>query len=49
MKQGVLLLDNIDVLDNGGFDDRLGLEILLDILSELDRGHTLAVGASEVY
>lgn len=49
MKQGVLLLNNIDVLDNGSLDDRLGLEVLLDILGELDGGHTLTVGAPEVY
>lgn len=48
MKQGVLLLEDINILDNAHLDGRLGLEVGLDILGKANGGHALAVGASKI-
>lgn len=48
MKQRVLLFHVVNILYDGNLDGGLGLEVSLDILGELDGGHTLAVGASEI-
>lgn len=48
MKQGVLLLKEINILEDGHLDGRLSLEVGLDIVGEADGSHALAVGASKI-